>query len=86
VADGGVVLLAMAERLSGSTVARVTAALDSGALVVQRDGIGFDLPTKFGVSAFDGGAEPDERPPAALLDRLAFHVDLEGVGPRDMER
>ncbi|MFZ3235733.1 MAG: hypothetical protein WA184_10235 [Stellaceae bacterium] len=38
-ADGGVVFIAMAERLPAGLVARLTAALDQRALVVQRDGI-----------------------------------------------
>ncbi|MBX9965032.1 MAG: magnesium chelatase subunit D [Burkholderiales bacterium] len=76
---GGIALLAMAERVSGATAARITSALDRGEIQVERDGLALRIPARFGVIALDEGAEPDERPPAALLDRLAFHVDLEGV-------
>jgi magnesium chelatase subunit D len=79
---GGVAILAMAERLSGATAARVTVALDTGEIAVERDGLALRVPARFGVIALDEGAEPDERPPAALLDRLAFHVDLEVVSVR----
>ncbi len=81
-ADGGVVLLAMAERVPPTTVARLAAALDEGAVGLQRDGLALRLPTRFGVVALDEGLADDERPPAALLDRLAFHVDLGLVNPR----
>ena len=81
-ADGGVVVLAMAERVLPTTVARLAAALDEGAVWLQRDGLALRLPTRFGVVALDEGLAADERPPAALLDRLAFHVDLGLVDPR----
>jgi magnesium chelatase subunit D len=80
---GGIALLAMAERVSGATAARITSALDRGEIQVERDGLALRAPARFGVIAFDEGAEPDERPPEALLDRLAFHVDLESVSLRD---
>ncbi len=34
--------------------------------------------------ALDEGAEPDERVPEALADRLALHVDLEGLATGDL--
>lgn len=78
-ADDGVVVLAMAERLKRATAARLTAALDMGAVVLERDGLGVRTPTRFGVIALDEGLADDERPPAALLDRLGLHLDLSGV-------
>jgi magnesium chelatase subunit D len=82
-ADGGVVLLAMTERLATATAARLTAALDAGEVAVERDGLALRFPARFGVVALDEGAAEDERPPAALLDRLAFHVDLNDICVRD---
>ena len=38
-ADGGVVLLAMAERLSTGTVARLASVLDRGEIWLERDGV-----------------------------------------------
>ncbi len=84
-ADGGVVVLAMAERLAQSTAARLTAALDTGEVVVERDGLALRTPTRFGVVALDEGLTEDEKPPAALLDRLAFHLDLSAVAVRDLD-
>ena len=75
-ADGGVVLLAMAERLAPTTAARLGAVLDAGEVTLERDGIGLRLPARVGMVALDEGIGDDERPPAALLDRLAFRIDL----------
>ena len=73
-ADGGVLLLAMAERMTPLTAARLTGVLDRG-------DIG-SAPARLGMIALDEGME-DERPPAALLDRLAFHLDLAEVAGFD---
>ncbi len=82
-ADGGVILLAMAERLSPATAARLAAVLDAGEVVLERDGLAQRTPTRFGVVALDEGIEDDERVPDALIDRLAFHLYLEGIRPDD---
>jgi len=78
-ADGGVVLLAMAERLSNAAAARLTAVLDTGAVTLERDGLAASTPTRFGVVALDESMDDDEAPPPALRDRLAFAVDLAGI-------
>jgi magnesium chelatase subunit D len=83
-ADGGVLVASMAERMSASTAAHLATALDCGEVRLERDGFGLRLPARFGVIALDEGVEPDEATPAAMLDRLAFHVDLTPVGPRDL--
>jgi magnesium chelatase subunit D len=65
-ARGGVIVAAMAERMPGRIAARLSSAMD-------------DHPQRtdhLTVIALDEGGDDDERPPAALLDRLAFHVDL----------
>lgn len=74
-ANGGAVVLAMAERLAASTVSRLTAVLDTGELVLERDGVSARSVVRLGVVALDEGLD-DERVPAALLDRLAFLLDL----------
>jgi magnesium chelatase subunit D len=84
-ADGGVVVLAMAERLSSSTAARFTAALDAAEVVLARDGIELRHPSRFGVVVLDEGITDGERAPPALLDRLAFHVDLSAIRGVDIE-
>lgn len=83
-ADGGVVLMAMAERLTSSTAARITAALDTGLVLLERDGLAHRLPARFGVVALDEGLSDDEQPPAGLLERLAIHLDLADIGLTDL--
>ncbi len=60
-AVGGAVLLPMAERVASNVAAHLAQAIDRG-----------------GVAAvlLDDGCEADEAPPAALMDRVAFHCDL----------
>jgi magnesium chelatase subunit D len=77
-ADGGVLQLAMAERLGGGVVAVLTAAMDLGESVLERDGFSLRRPARFGVIALDEGLD-DERVPAALRDRLACHIDCDAV-------
>jgi magnesium chelatase subunit D len=83
-ADGGVIMLAMAERLSAATTVHVTAAMDAGETIVERDGLSLRMPARFGVIAIDEGLE-DEFAPASLRDRLALHLDLNAIGIRDAE-
>ncbi|MBD8551862.1 magnesium chelatase subunit D [Sphingomonas sp. CFBP 8764] len=68
-AAGGVLVLAMADRLSDAVAGRIVAAMDGG-------GVGRAL-----VVALDDGDGPDEGPPAALLERLAFRIDLHDAKP-----
>ena len=84
-ADGGVVLLATAERLTGAAAARLSAVLDSGEVATARDGLVLRNPARLGMVALDEGIAADERPPAALLDRLAIHLALPGVAPDERE-
>jgi magnesium chelatase subunit D len=83
--DGGVAILAMAERIEPGVAARLAAALDQGEIRVERDGLALRLSTRFGLIALDEGVAPEERPPDALLDRLAFRLDLTLVGAREAE-
>ena len=81
-ADGGVVMLAMAERLSPATTVHVTAAIDAREILVERDGLSLRMPARFGVVAIDEGLD-DEFAPAGLRDRLAFHLDLNDIAIRE---
>ena len=81
-ADGGVVVVPMAERLERGTVARLAGALDTGMLVLERDGLAARLPARFGLVLLDEGQE-DETVAEALADRLALRIDLSGVSLRD---
>jgi magnesium chelatase subunit D len=59
-AEGGIVVAAMAERMSVALAARLCAVLDDQARIA--------------VVALDEGRDDDEAPPPALLDRLALWV------------
>ncbi len=82
-ADGGVIVLQSAERLDSSSIARITGAMDQGKIDVARDGFSFEAASRVGVIAFDEGIADDEVPPPALLDRLAFCIDLDAIRVRD---
>ena len=84
-AHDGIVVLAMAERQSAAMVARLAAVLDTGERLLERDGLTLRTPVRIGVIALDEGIAEDERPSAALLDRLAFHLDLEGIRAVDTD-
>ncbi len=77
-ADGGVLLLPMAERLEPRVTAQLCAALDRGELAVERDGTSASVKCRVGVVALDEGMD-GEGVPTALCDRLAFRIDLSGL-------
>lgn len=79
--DGGILVVAMAERVAPTAAARLCAALDSGETVLARDGLAGTRPARFGVVALDEGTGDDPPPPGGLLERLAFRIDLTGVAP-----
>ncbi len=74
-ADGGVLALPMAERLTREAAARLCHVLDTGEVVAERDGVALRDPARIGLVLLDEGVE-DEAPPAALLERAAFRVAL----------
>jgi magnesium chelatase subunit D len=80
-ADGGVLVVPMAERLSEALAGRLATVMDTGELIVERDGATLRADARFVTVALDDGAEPDERPPAALAERLAFRIDLSEARP-----
>ncbi len=82
-ADGGMVVIAMAERLAPGIAARLAATMDTGVVAAERDGVSRQDQTRFGVIALDEGI--DEAPPAALLDRLALWVRGEGPPAEPVE-
>ncbi|GJE28549.1 magnesium chelatase subunit D [Methylobacterium organophilum] len=82
-ADGGLIVVPMAERLAAGTVARLAAALDTGAVALEREGSSARLPARIGLILLDeGGAE--ESVAEALADRLAFRIDLDGLRLADL--
>jgi magnesium chelatase subunit D len=83
-ADGGVLVLAMAERMSLTSAARFGSVLDTGMVALQRDGLDTSAKASLGLVALDEGANDDEQMPAGLADRLAFRL-LMGAQDEDEE-
>jgi magnesium chelatase subunit D len=84
-ADGGLLVLAMAERLPPPTAAVIAAALDEGQVRIERDGLSTCQPAGFALIALDEGVEADERLTPLLADRLGLRVDLGAIGCRDCD-
>jgi len=82
-ADGGVVVLAMAERMESSAAALIGMALDNRSVQIERDGISTSQQARFALIALDEGID-DEGLPAPLADRLGLRIDLNAVALRDM--
>ena len=81
-ADGGTLILSMAERLPTATAARLTQVMDERAVVLERDGLAERRATRFAVVALDEGLSEEESLSPALRDRLAFELDLRPISPR----
>jgi magnesium chelatase subunit D len=73
-ADGGCLVVPMAERLPFAMALRLCSVLDQKEVAVERDGFACRNASRIAVIALDEGASDDERPPAALVDRLAIHL------------
>lgn len=82
--DGGLIVLPMAERMSAVSASRLTSAIDLKELVLERDGFASRFAARFGLIVFDESGDDGERPPAALLDRVACHVALDSCAASDL--
>lgn len=80
-ADGGVLVVPMAERLNGRAAAQLARTLDTGEVQTERDGISIRTRTSIAMLAFADPDEPGEELPSGLSDRIAFAVSLYGVSP-----
>jgi len=83
-ADGGLLVIPGAERLEPGPAGRIAAALDLGAVAIERDGIAAVRATRFAVVALDESATEDESVPAVLADRLGMLLSLDGLAIRDI--
>ena len=83
-ADGGAVIVPMAERLSRLTAACLGEALDFGRVTLERDGMSGRTISRIGVVLLDEGID-DEGVPSGLADRLAFHINLERLRLSDIK-
>ena len=78
-AHGGWLLAASAERIGVGVAAEVCAALDRGWVEMARDGLAARSPARFAVLALDEGRDAQEAASAALCERLALYVELDGA-------
>jgi magnesium chelatase subunit D len=81
-ADGGVVVISMAERLTPHTAACLNGVMDAGEIVLAREGVFIRNQARVGIVALDEGASEEESAPVTLLDRLAFLLDFNGFSVR----
>ena len=72
------VVMPMAERLPKEYSGHWCAALDSGKVHVARDGLTHTTDAAITLIALDEGID-EEAPPAALLERLAFNIQLDPI-------
>ncbi|QYE36963.1 magnesium chelatase subunit D [Polymorphobacter sp. PAMC 29334] len=77
-ADGGTIVVPMAERIDVGLAGKLAAVIDAGEVAVERDGVSLRLPARVTFVLLDEGID-DEAVPAALAERCAFWVDLAGV-------
>ncbi len=83
-ADGGVLVAAMAERLTPQTVAHLCAAMDSGQVRAEREGVSLQTSARLAVVALDESHGEDRPLSPALADRLGLWVDLQDLSVRDV--
>ncbi len=83
-ADGGILAIPMAERMSAETAATVAATLDHGFVRIEREGLSLRSATRFGILALDEGVEPEEGLPPGLRDRIGGIVYLDDCTIRDL--
>jgi len=83
-ADGGVILMSMAERIPVRMAALLAAALDHRSVAASARAPAAAAAPRFGLVALDSGQGEDERCPAVLSERLALQVDLNGVDADDL--
>jgi magnesium chelatase subunit D len=84
--DGGLLVVPGAERLGALVAARLAGASETREVTVERDGIAQRVGSSFLMAVLDEGASDEEQAPGALLERLAFIVDLDRATLRDVTR
>jgi magnesium chelatase subunit D len=84
-AQGGIVVVPMAERMSEATAGRLAAAMDGGLVADDCQGAPGGARAPFLTIALDEGIEPDEQVPAPVAERAAFWLDLSATRYRDGE-
>lgn len=82
--DGGVLVLAMAERLDPHAAGMIASALDEGVVRIERDGISATPFARIALVALDEGIDAEEGLAQALADRLGLRIDLNTIGWREI--
>ena len=82
--DQQLLLIPMAERVEVGAVAKVVSVLDNGFIAIERDGQSRRIESHFGVVALDEGIEDDEQPNEKIRQRVAFLLNLDILGWRDL--
>lgn len=82
--DQQLLLMPMAERVEVGAVAKVVSAIDNGFISIERDGQSRRIESHFGVVALDEGIEDDEHPNEKIRQRVAFLLNLDILGWRDL--
>ncbi|UAJ09966.1 magnesium chelatase subunit D [Polymorphobacter megasporae] len=80
-ADGGTIVVPMAERIDTALAGKLAAVIDAGEVAVERDGVSLRLPARVTLVLLDEGID-DEAVPAALAERCGLWLDLAGVAAR----
>jgi magnesium chelatase subunit D len=83
-ANGGALVVAGIERMGALLAARLAAVTESRTVAVERSGVeALDSADVLLVGLDESGGD-EGRPPHVLMERLAFHLDLEHVSIRDV--
>jgi magnesium chelatase subunit D len=77
-------VIPMAERLSALQGATISAALDEGAINLQRDGFSCRWPARLGVVLLNESVDAEDACPQSLLERCGFRLDLSAISVRDL--
>lgn len=75
-ADGGTLVLAMAERVGAHAASMIAQALDDGSVRVERDGFSLTVAARLCLIALDEAEAEEEALPVALCDRMGLTLDL----------
>ncbi|MEM9473202.1 MAG: magnesium chelatase subunit D [Pseudomonadota bacterium] len=77
--NGGIVIAAMAERMSASMAAQIGTVLETGQLIAERDGLQLRSSTRFLMVALDEALDDEPSLPGVLKERMAFQINLDGL-------
>ena len=80
-ADGKAVLLRFQESMDAEIVSSIANAVDQSEILVERDGVSARHMSRFALVVVH---DVDDAVPAAIADRIAIHINLEGIDIRQI--